>query len=311
MLGLIKLGAVMIPATTLLVGDDLRDRFDRGDVKHVIVGHAHAGKFDEMPGQYTRIVVGADVAGWQRFEQAYEASADFTPEGQTLASDPLLLYFTSGTTARRPAISEFGAQYLNGPLQLNAAILQSKASPNESTATVSNSFTPIPANINTKTTTISASYDLGVARLGASNSKIRNDAGFDVTNGSTAVAANLTSTAGKTQSVANMLYAQIPLGQSRILLSTGNVSVDASPVPALIGQKTNVSGIAAEYDLSKRTFVYARYQAGKANAANCATTIVSGGAAGGSCVSGASALTGGLLATPTFNLAAFGVSHQF
>jgi hypothetical protein len=82
MLGLIKLGAVMIPATTLLVGDDLRDRFDRGDVKHVIVGHAHAGKFDEMPGQYTRIVVGADVAGWQRFEQAYEASADFTPEGR-------------------------------------------------------------------------------------------------------------------------------------------------------------------------------------------------------------------------------------
>jgi acetyl-CoA synthetase len=116
MLGLIKLGAVMIPATTLLVGDDLRDRFDRGDVKHVIVGHAHAGKFDEMPGQYTRIVVGADVAGWQRFEQAYEASADFTPEGQTLASDPLLLYFTSGTTSKPKLVLHSHQSYPVGHL---------------------------------------------------------------------------------------------------------------------------------------------------------------------------------------------------
>jgi len=219
---------------------------------------------------------------------------------------------TSGTVARRPAISELGLQYANGPLQLNVAMLQSKADPNSvTTAVVTNNFTPIANNINTKTTTVSASYDLSVARLGFSNSKIRNDASNDVSLGSTAIAANLTTTAGKTQTVANMLYAQIPMGQSRILLSTGNVSVDASPVPALIGQKTNVSGIAAEYDLSKRTFLYARYQAGKANAANCATTIVSGGAAGASCVSGASVTTGGSLAVPTFNLAAFGISHQF
>ncbi|MCA6216321.1 AMP-binding protein [Ideonella sp. B7] len=116
MLGLIKLGAVMIPATTLLVGDDLRDRFDRGDVRHVIVGHAHAAKFDEMPGAYTRIVVGAEVAGWQRFEQAYSTPVDFTPEGETRATDPLLLYFTSGTTSKPKLVLHSHQSYPVGHL---------------------------------------------------------------------------------------------------------------------------------------------------------------------------------------------------
>lgn len=38
MLASIKLGAVIIPATTLLAGDDLLDRFERGGVRHVVVG---------------------------------------------------------------------------------------------------------------------------------------------------------------------------------------------------------------------------------------------------------------------------------
>ena len=100
MLAAMKLGAVIIPATTLLTRDDLIDRFERGRVRHVIAGAEHAGKFGEVPGSYTKIAVGGGAAGWQRYEDAYNASAGFTLDGETHATDPLLLYFTSGTTAK-------------------------------------------------------------------------------------------------------------------------------------------------------------------------------------------------------------------
>jgi acetyl-CoA synthetase len=99
MLASMKLGAVIVPATTLLTKNDLADRFARGRVRHVIVSADAAAKFSELPGDYTRIVVGGDVADWVAYEKGYEASAAFTPDGDTRADDPLLLYFTSGTTA--------------------------------------------------------------------------------------------------------------------------------------------------------------------------------------------------------------------
>jgi acetyl-CoA synthetase len=103
MLATMKLGAVIVPATTLLTRNDLNDRFARGRVRHVIASVDAAAKFAEIPGDYTRIVVGAEPgkepSGWARFEKGYDATAKFVPDGETKAGDPLLLYFTSGTTA--------------------------------------------------------------------------------------------------------------------------------------------------------------------------------------------------------------------
>ncbi len=62
-LAAMKLRAVVIPATPLLGPADLRDRVDRGRVRHVIVRSADAAKFDEVPGDYTRIAVGRSPAG--------------------------------------------------------------------------------------------------------------------------------------------------------------------------------------------------------------------------------------------------------
>ena len=100
MLAAMKLGAVTIPATTLLTRDDLLDRFDRGRARHVITSVDNTGKFADIPGAYTRIAVGGTAAGWLPYEAAYEAPARFAPDDETRASDPLLLYFTSGTTAK-------------------------------------------------------------------------------------------------------------------------------------------------------------------------------------------------------------------
>jgi len=99
MLAAMKLGAVIVPATMLLARNDLADRFTRGRVRHVVVAADVAAKFADLPGDYTRIVVGNEVPGWVSYEQGYQASAHFGPDGETRADDPMLLYFTSGTTA--------------------------------------------------------------------------------------------------------------------------------------------------------------------------------------------------------------------
>ncbi|MGR5254615.1 AMP-dependent synthetase, partial [Vibrio astriarenae] len=76
------LGAVIIPATTLLTAEDLRERIAMGDVRHVIVGGADCAKLDVVSGTFTRIAAGTDKApaGWHRFEDAYGASPEFTPD---------------------------------------------------------------------------------------------------------------------------------------------------------------------------------------------------------------------------------------
>jgi len=116
MLAAMKLGAVVIPATSLLTTDDLRDRLERGGVRHVITTSAQAGKFDPLGGDYTRICVGDPPAGWSAYSQADTADARFQPEGRTLASDPLLLYFTSGTTSKPKLVLHTHESYPVGHL---------------------------------------------------------------------------------------------------------------------------------------------------------------------------------------------------
>ncbi|MDX2821392.1 AMP-binding protein [Streptomyces ipomoeae] len=115
-LAAMKLRAVVIPATPLLGPADLRDRVERGRVRHVIVRAEDAPKFDEVPGRYTRIGVGGAVDGWKSYEDAYAAPAGFQPNGRTNATDPLMLYFTSGTTARPKLVEHTHVSYPIGHL---------------------------------------------------------------------------------------------------------------------------------------------------------------------------------------------------
>jgi acetyl-CoA synthetase len=116
LLAAMKLGAVVIPATTLLTAADLRDRLDRGGARHVVVGGADAAKFEGVEGDYTRIAVRGAPAGWLDYGDADGAPAEFTPEGVTRGTDTLLLYFTSGTTARPKLVEHTHASYPVGHL---------------------------------------------------------------------------------------------------------------------------------------------------------------------------------------------------
>jgi acetyl-CoA synthetase len=115
-LAAMKLRAVVIPATTLLGPADLRDRVDRGRVRHVIARAEDTAKFDAVPGDYTRIAVGGSRPGWRSYEEAYAADAAFEPDDVTHADDPLMLYFTSGTTARPKLVEHTHVSYPIGHL---------------------------------------------------------------------------------------------------------------------------------------------------------------------------------------------------
>jgi acetyl-CoA synthetase len=127
MLAAMKLGAVIIPASTLLQPADLADRISRGHVRHVIAEAAHTPKFAEISGEWTRVVVGSagpgsdgtgsdGTGGWHAYADSSSASAEFTPDGTTKASDPLLLYFTSGTTSKPKLVGHTHVSYPVGHL---------------------------------------------------------------------------------------------------------------------------------------------------------------------------------------------------
>jgi acetyl-CoA synthetase len=116
MLAAIKLGAVIIPSTTLLTQGDLIDRVERGRVTHVVAASEETAKLDGVPGDYRRIAVGAAVPGWANYAEAAQALTEFAPDGPTPAEAPLLLYFTSGTTAKSKLVLHSHSSYPIGHL---------------------------------------------------------------------------------------------------------------------------------------------------------------------------------------------------
>ncbi|MFJ8586626.1 AMP-binding protein [Streptomyces sp. NPDC093595] len=115
-LAAMKLRAVVIPATPLLGPADLADRVERGRARHVIVRAEDTGKFADVPGDWTPIAVGGRVPDWIAYEDAYGACTPFVPSGDTHADGTLLLYFTSGTTARPKLVEHTHASYPIGHL---------------------------------------------------------------------------------------------------------------------------------------------------------------------------------------------------
>jgi acetyl-CoA synthetase len=116
MLASMKLGAVIIPATTLLRREDLADRLERGQVRAVVADHALADRFSSLAGAPVRVSVGGAVAGWRSFADSRTAATGFLAQAPTPADDMMLLYFTSGTTAKPKLVAHSHSSYPVGHL---------------------------------------------------------------------------------------------------------------------------------------------------------------------------------------------------
>jgi acetyl-CoA synthetase len=111
-----KLGAVVIPASTLLSPADLSDRIERGHVAHVVTRSEDAAKFSDAQGSWTRIAVGDDVTGWLSYGASLQHPGEFEAQVATRAGEALLLYFTSGTTAEPKLVEHTHVSYPIGHL---------------------------------------------------------------------------------------------------------------------------------------------------------------------------------------------------
>jgi acetyl-CoA synthetase len=118
MLAAMKLGVVIIPATTLLTREELSDRLERGRVKAVVASSDQVAKFDGLCNDsVTCVHVGLDAPpGWHDYQEALYRSEVFVSDGSTQPDDPLLLYFTSGTTAKPKLVRHTHRSYPIGAL---------------------------------------------------------------------------------------------------------------------------------------------------------------------------------------------------
>ena len=116
MLGAMKLGAVLSPATMLLSEADLKDRIERGQMRAVIVDASSTARFAGIADACVRVSVGGCPAGWTDYAGSAAAPAAFTPDGTTKSDDPCVLYFTSGTTSKPKMVLHTQRSYPVGHL---------------------------------------------------------------------------------------------------------------------------------------------------------------------------------------------------
>ena len=118
MLAAMKLGVVVIPATTLLTADELADRVERGRAKMIVADEQQIPKCAglKLDGVVKITTSDKKFDGWKPLGDAYKSPADFKIDGPTNADDPLLLYFTSGTTAKPKLVRHSHRSYPVGAL---------------------------------------------------------------------------------------------------------------------------------------------------------------------------------------------------
>ena len=124
MLGAIRLGAVIIPATPQFSPTELADRVERGAARLLVAHTGDAAKFADVDVPLGKIAVDpagtaglAVPAGWRSYAEVESfLDGDPLPSGGCKGDNPMLLYFTSGTTALPKLVEHTNTSYPIGHL---------------------------------------------------------------------------------------------------------------------------------------------------------------------------------------------------
>jgi acetyl-CoA synthetase len=115
-LAAMKLRCPLIPATTLLSAAEIRDRMERGQVRAVVTDAGCVDRFEPRAESCVHLLASGEVRGWQSLSAAHACSEEFVADGLTQADELLLLYFTSGTTAKPKLVAHTHVSYPVGHL---------------------------------------------------------------------------------------------------------------------------------------------------------------------------------------------------
>ena len=115
-LGMIKLGVVPMPATTLCTPHDIEFRLNRAEATIAITDLENASKIEEVvtncPSLKHILLVDGSKRGWINWQDEETTMSAHLETGEpTRSDDPLLLYFTSGTVGPPKMVLHTQASY--------------------------------------------------------------------------------------------------------------------------------------------------------------------------------------------------------
>ncbi len=115
-LGCLKLGAVPMPGTSLLMPRDIEYRVNAAEAVLIVTDPIGAARADEVADSCAslraKVLVGEGMAGWESLHSGMASASDEPAAVDPTASDdPLLIYFTSGTTGHAKMVLHTHASY--------------------------------------------------------------------------------------------------------------------------------------------------------------------------------------------------------
>ncbi len=116
LLAALKIGAVIVPTSSLLSSEELEDRMLRGSVRAIVTTKAESARFNISASGIAKVTVDGVVSGWSDYAEAVQEKTDFFPEGVTRVTDPIVLYFVSGMTAKPKMVIHTHLTYAVGNL---------------------------------------------------------------------------------------------------------------------------------------------------------------------------------------------------
>ena len=98
-----KLGAVMVPATFMLTKNDIEFRVRAADIKACICTDMNGvcdavDQAEDIPTLKIKMIVNSEREGWHQFDREMESASDKLERVPTKATEPTLMYFSSGTS---------------------------------------------------------------------------------------------------------------------------------------------------------------------------------------------------------------------